>query len=139
MIQNLADEQLLIKNEVSNVLFRLSKAMFENPIAIHDTLTATTIVCDELKNTANKKYFMETDLIEVKEEANTLVLNRLIVENIVDEQLLIRSEDKNVLLNLNNVTFQNPVAVQETLTATTIVYDELKNSLNKKYLTEIST
>ena len=62
MIENLANEQLLIKNELSNVLFSLSEAVFENPVAIHDTLTVSHVVCDDLKNSSDKKYITEDDI-----------------------------------------------------------------------------
>ena len=56
------DEQLLIKSEDKSVLFYLSNVTFHNPINIHDILTVTSIVCDDLKDSTNKKYLTENDI-----------------------------------------------------------------------------
>ena len=43
-------------------MFYLSNVTFDNPINIHDTLTITSRVCDDLKNSTNKKYLTENDI-----------------------------------------------------------------------------
>ena len=82
------------------------------------------------------KFIESTELIQVDKETNTLTLNKLIIQNLNDEQLLIKSEDKSVLCYLSNVTFHNPINIHDILTVTSIVCDDLKDSTNKKYLTE---
>ena len=62
IIENLTDEQLLIRNELGSVLFSLSKVVFENRVVIHDILTVMHIICDDLKNSSNKKYITDDDI-----------------------------------------------------------------------------
>ena len=91
---------------------------------------------NRIMNYAVNKFFYKTDIIQVDEEAKTLVLNKLMIQNLENEQLLIKNEVSNILFSLSKATFENPVAIHDTLTATTIVCDELKNTENQKYITE---
>ena len=82
------------------------------------------------------RFILSSDMIQVDEEAKTLTLNKLIIQNLSDEQLVIKNEDKSVLFCLSKAVFENPVAIYDTLTVSSIVCDDLKNSSDKKYITE---
>ena len=102
---------------------------------LHVLQGETVDMGNRIMNYSVNKFFNKTDMIQVDEEAKTLVLNKLIIQNLADEQLLIKNEVSNVLFSLSRAVFENPVAIHDTLTATTIVCDELKNTENQKYLT----
>ena len=82
------------------------------------------------------KFMLNSDMIQVDDETSTLTLNKLMIQNLSDEQLLIKNDDKSVLFYLSKATFDNPVAIHDTLTVTSIVCDNMKNSSDKKYITE---
>ena len=132
------------KNYFKQVLFNSSDYFYytDADMSGETILYLLHILQSEMVDMGNKiinytsKFFESTELIQVDKESNTLILNKLIIQNLNDEQLLIKCEDRSVLFYLSNVTFNNPIYIHDILTVTSIVCDDLKDSTNKKYLTE---
>ena len=77
--------------------------LYESVMSGETILYLLHILQAEMVDMGNKiinytsKFFENTELIQVDKETNTLTLNKLIIQNLNDEQLLIKCEDKSVL------------------------------------------